>query len=60
MLRRKPLQKPPTARLDLGLEARDIRVKSEIIVQLVAYKRHDAFNVPTNLKSLYFTFQVPS
>jgi nephrocystin-4 len=56
MLKRKPIVKP-SAHTDVSLEARDLRVQSEVIVQLAAYKSHDAFNVPTSLKTLYFTFQ---
>ena len=56
MLKRKPVVKP-SAHTDVSLEARDLRVQSEVILQLAAYKSHDAFNVPTSLKTLYFTFQ---
>ncbi|KAK3284783.1 hypothetical protein CYMTET_7581 [Cymbomonas tetramitiformis] len=58
MLRRKAEHAPgPVGALNLQLEARDIRVRSEVIFQVLAYKRHDAFNVPTSLSSLYFAFQ---
>ncbi|KXZ51260.1 hypothetical protein GPECTOR_13g747 [Gonium pectorale] len=55
--RRGPPRGPSATPIDLAIEARDPRVASDVVLQFLAYRHHDTLNAPTNLKSLYLTFQ---
>lgn len=43
--------------MDLEIEARDPRVMSDCVLQLLAYRHALSLNAPSNLRHLYFTFQ---
>lgn len=55
--RRGPAHGLAPAPVDLGIEAKDPRTASDIILQLLAYRHHDTLNAPAKLQSTYFTFQ---
>eukprot|EP00798_Chlamydomonas_sp_ICE-L_P030492 gene30492-35510_t len=43
--------------IDLAIEAKDPRMASDVVFQFLAYRHHDTLNAPTNVQSIYFTFQ---
>jgi hypothetical protein len=45
------------ALLQMDVEARDPRAASDVVVQLLAFRRHGGVNAPTQLSSMYFTYQ---
>lgn len=55
---RLPPRGPSSAPIDLAIEARDARTTSDVVLQFLAYRHHDTLNAPTNVRSIYFTFQM--